>query len=109
MPRYKVLVDDNFHYMDLDARREQGTYETVQDALAVCRGIVDHYLAEKYAPGVSANALYDDYVCFGEDPFIVVLDGVDDPRQILGLELREGALPRDVRGALGGAERDHRR
>jgi hypothetical protein len=78
MPRYKVLVDDNFHYMDLDARREQGTYETVEEALAVCRGIVDHYLAGKYAPGVSTKALYDDYVCFGEDPFIVVLDGVDD-------------------------------
>ena len=60
MPRYRVMVDDNFHYMDIDARREQGTYETVEEALAACRGIVDHGLAEKYTPGVSAEALYDD-------------------------------------------------
>jgi hypothetical protein len=78
MPGHMVLVDDNFHYMELDARREQGTYETAEEALAVCRGIVDQYLAEKYTPGTSVKALYDDYVCFGEDPFIVVLDGVDD-------------------------------
>jgi hypothetical protein len=78
MPRYRVMVDDNFHYMDSDARWEQGTYETVEEALAACRGIVDHSLAEKYTPGVSVEAMYDDYVCFGEDPFIVVLGGVDD-------------------------------
>jgi hypothetical protein len=78
MPRYKVLVDDNFHYMESDARREQGTYETVEEALAVCRGIVDRLLAENCEPGVSAEALYEHYVSFGEDPFIVVLDGVDD-------------------------------
>ena len=78
MPRYRVVVDDNFHYMDPDERREQGTYETVEEALATCRGIVDHSLAENYEPGVSADALYDHYVGFGDDPFIVVLGGADD-------------------------------
>jgi hypothetical protein len=78
MPRYRVAVDDNFHYMESDARWEKGTYETVEEALAVCRGIVDHSLAENYEPGVSAEALYEHYVSFGDDPFIVVLDGVDD-------------------------------
>src|SRR5712664_1507451 len=32
MPRYQVMVDDNFHYQDSDERREQGTYETVEEA-----------------------------------------------------------------------------
>jgi hypothetical protein len=78
MPRYKVMVDDNFHYMESDHRREHGTYETVEEAIATCRGIVDRSLKEGYEPGISAKALYDGYVSFGDDPFIVVLDGTDD-------------------------------
>lgn len=78
MPRYKVMIDDNFHYQDLDERREHGTYETVQEALAACRAIVDRSLAEEYRPGISAEALYDRYTSFGDDPFIMVLDGADD-------------------------------
>jgi len=51
MPRYRVVVDDNFHYMESDARWEKGTYETVEEALAACRGIVDQSLTESYEPG----------------------------------------------------------
>jgi hypothetical protein len=78
MPRYKVLVDDNFHYMDEDERYEHGVYETAEEAIAACRGIVDQSLEEGYKPGISAEALYEGYVSFGDDPFIVVLDGADD-------------------------------
>lgn len=78
MPRYKVMVDDNFHYMDSDERSEDGTYETVEEAIAACRGIVDRSLEGGYEPGISAEALYRGYVGFGDDPFIVVLDGTDD-------------------------------
>jgi hypothetical protein len=78
MPRYRVVVDDNFHYMEPEARREQGTYETVEEALSACRGIVDQSLSESYEPGVSPEALYEHYVSFGDDPFVVVIDGVDD-------------------------------
>ncbi len=77
-PRYKVMVDDNFHYMDPDERREHGVYKTAKKAIAVCRGIVDRSLEQGYRPDISAKALYDGYVSFGEDPFIVVLDGTDD-------------------------------
>jgi hypothetical protein len=69
MPRYRVVVDDNFHYMESDARWEKGTYETIEEALAACRGIVDQSLAENFEPGVSAEALYEHYVSFGDDPF----------------------------------------
>jgi len=78
MPRYRVMVDDNFHYQDLNERREQGIYETADAALAVCRELVDRSLNEQYRPGISAETLYDRYSSFGDDPFIVVLDGVDD-------------------------------
>jgi hypothetical protein len=78
MPRYRVMVDDNFHYQDPDERWEQGTYETLEEALAVCRGLVDQCLKEAYKPGTSAEALYSGYMSFGDDPFIVVIDGADD-------------------------------
>jgi hypothetical protein len=72
------MVDDNFHYQDLSARWEEGVYETVDEALAACRGLVDNSLKEEYRPGISAEALYDRYTSFGSDPFIRVVDGVDD-------------------------------
>jgi hypothetical protein len=78
MPRYRVMVDDNFHYQDADERLEHGTYETLEQALAACRGIVDQSLRHQRRPGISAEALYDRYVSFGDDPFIIVLDGADD-------------------------------
>jgi hypothetical protein len=75
MPRYKVVVDDNFHYQDLNECREQGVYETVEEALAVCRGLVDKSLKEEYRSGISAESLYDRYTSFGDDPFIVDMNG----------------------------------
>jgi hypothetical protein len=78
MPRYKVMVDDNFHYQDPDERREHGVYDTLEEALAVCRSLVDQSLKEGYRPNISAEALYDHYTSFGDDPFVVVIDGVDD-------------------------------
>jgi hypothetical protein len=77
MPRYKVMVDDNFHYQE-DDRFEQGTYETVEQAIAACRAIVDKSLEEEYRPGISSEDLYSRYTSFGSDPFIVVLDGTDE-------------------------------
>jgi hypothetical protein len=77
MPRYKVMVDDNFHYQE-DDRWEQGVYESAERAIAACRGIVDKSLEEGYRPGISAKKLYDHYASFGDDPFVVVLDGADE-------------------------------
>jgi hypothetical protein len=78
MPRYSVMVDDNFHYMDATERREHGTYDTLEEALAVCRAIVEQSLINGYRPGMTADALYSGYVAFGDDPFIVVAGGSDD-------------------------------
>lgn len=78
MPRYKIFVDDNFHYQDTEERYEDRTYDRLEDALARCREIVDQSLAAGFNPGMSAQALYERYVGFGEDPFIVVFDGEDE-------------------------------
>ena len=68
---FRVLVDDNFHYMDVDARTTLGDFETLEAAVAAAKALVDDWLASGYQPGMSADKLYQDYTFFGEDPFIV--------------------------------------
>jgi hypothetical protein len=75
MTRYRVMVDDFFHYQDAEERRTEGTYETLAEALAACYRIVDRSLEEEYRPGITAAALYERYMSFGDDPFIDALDG----------------------------------
>jgi hypothetical protein len=71
MPPYTVMVDDNFHYMDKDERREHGTFSTVEEALQACRTLVDEWLAHNHQPGMTADKLIELYAFFGDDPFIV--------------------------------------
>ncbi|MBR0851874.1 hypothetical protein JQ543_29335 [Bradyrhizobium diazoefficiens] len=67
---YVVFVDDNFHFMDEDERYKHGEYATLEEAEAQCRMIVDDFLESQYKPGMSAAALFEQYMAFGEDPFI---------------------------------------
>ena len=69
--KFKVLVDDNFHFSDESARTDAGEYSTAEDALACAKRIVDTYLTGAYRSGMSAKKLYEQYVTFGEDPYIV--------------------------------------
>jgi guanosine-3',5'-bis(diphosphate) 3'-pyrophosphohydrolase len=68
--RYRVLVDDNFHYMDEDERYELGVFATADEAIAACKRIVDEHLACAFEPGMTAQELYDACTSFGEDPFV---------------------------------------
>ncbi|SPJ15818.1 hypothetical protein SBDP2_560001 [Syntrophobacter sp. SbD2] len=69
--KYKVLVDDNFHYMDEDERYALGEFDTAEDAIAACKKIVDECLRRSHKPGITSKELFEGYVGFGEDPFIV--------------------------------------
>jgi hypothetical protein len=71
--RYTVLVDDNFHYQDEDERYELGRFETAAEAVAACQRRIDENLSWLHAqrPGSSPAELYESYVIFGEDPFVV--------------------------------------
>lgn len=42
----------------------------MEEALAAAKGIVDEFLQKEYRPGMTAEELYDQYVSFGDDPFI---------------------------------------
>jgi hypothetical protein len=67
---YKVLVDDNYHYMDKDARYAHGEFETLEAAVTSAKEIVDDFLLGAYEPGMSADFLYTKYTSFGDDPWI---------------------------------------
>jgi hypothetical protein len=73
---YKVIVDDNFHFMDEQERTTHGEFETLSAAIEACRQIVDDCLASAYKAGMSAEDLYSKYESFGEDPWISGADGV---------------------------------
>jgi hypothetical protein len=74
MSRYKIMIDDNFHYMDEDHRYEWKRFPTVDEAVAECKRIVDSDLAGYMKPGITAAELYDYYTSFGDDPFIMAVD-----------------------------------
>ena len=68
MSPYQVMVDDNFHYGDEDERSEYGIYPTAEEALAICRKLVDAALLAEYRDGQTAEALFERYSSFGDDP-----------------------------------------
>jgi hypothetical protein len=72
MTKYSVLIDDNFHYMDESERVHHGVFDTADEAIAACKRIVDECLDAM--PAVTADELYEKYVMFGDDPFIVPVD-----------------------------------
>jgi hypothetical protein len=77
MPAYKVLIDDNFHYMDESERIEHGVFATAADAIAACQRIVEDSLRDLLEPGMTPTELHVAYTLFGSDPFIVSVDGAE--------------------------------
>ncbi len=69
--KYRVFVDDNFHFMDESERYKFGEFDTCEEAVAVSMKIVDEFLEKGYKKGMSFKELYEGYIGFGEDPFII--------------------------------------
>jgi hypothetical protein len=76
---YKVLIDDNFHFMNEEYRSTGGVFATADEAVAACKLIVDECLSPMLQPGMTAAALYEQYEGFGDDPFVVPVDPNDVP------------------------------
>ncbi len=72
---YRVLIDDNFHYMDPEHRYSGPDFDALDDALQHCKAIVDDFLASAYGDGMSAKELVEQYRLFGEDPFVIGGEG----------------------------------
>ena len=76
MSRYKVMVDDNFHYGDGDERSDHAVFSTAAEALDVCSRLVDESLLAEYKDGETPEQLFERYMSFGDDPFVVALEDV---------------------------------
>ena len=72
--KYKVFIDDNFHYMDESHRYKLGEYNSLEKAINACKKIVDEFLLENYKPGMTSGELLAQYSLYGEDPFIIGVD-----------------------------------
>ncbi|MFM0192129.1 hypothetical protein PQQ65_03475 [Paraburkholderia strydomiana] len=70
-----MFVDDNGHYSDAEYRSGPRVFETADAALAEARWIVDKCLDELHERGMTARALFERYMHFGEDPWLVPWDG----------------------------------
>ena len=76
MPYYRVLINDNAHFMDESERSDYGVFNNLNEALVACKEIVDDELNTMCRPGMSAQELYRLYVAFGPDPFVVPLNSL---------------------------------
>ena len=71
MTDFELFVDDNYHYMDEESRYTVGSFASYSEALAKAKAIVDEFLEDSHQPGMTSKELFEGYVGFGEDPFIV--------------------------------------
>jgi hypothetical protein len=77
MSGYRVMIDDNFHYMDKEERVELGVFVTAEEAVAASKEVVDASLSHLFRPEMTAEQLLEQYHLFGEDPFVLAATGVE--------------------------------
>ncbi|ABU56442.1 hypothetical protein [Roseiflexus castenholzii] len=68
---FRVIVADNVRFMDERENYEYGTFDGLEAAIAAAKQIVDECLESAYTPAMSAADLYQHYVNFGEEPYII--------------------------------------
>ena len=98
MPGYRVMIDDNFHFMEQDERAEHGTFNTAADAIAAAKALVDASLKHLFKPGMAADALLEEYFAFGQDPFVMAPPGGEHV-VFFGLGSRGGTRGKPLQGA----------
>jgi len=67
---YRVFYEDKFLYMDEESTVNAGEFKNPDDAIACAKEIVDHCLNQSFKARSRANALYSDYIKFGNEPII---------------------------------------
>ena len=73
--KYRVYVDDNYHYMDEGERYAVGSYSLLEEAIERCKEITIKSLEDLIEKGITPEKLHAQWSMFGEDPFIVGGDG----------------------------------
>jgi len=57
--------------MDESERTDHGIFATAEEAVAACKAIVDDDLITMCKPGTSEKELYERYLGFGQDAFVM--------------------------------------
>lgn len=71
--KYRVLVVDNFHYMEEDNTYEHGQFESYEEALSAAKKIVEESVAShKYDLHMHRQ--------FGDDAILMCPPGTEHPR-----------------------------
>jgi len=68
--KYKVFVDDNYHYMDEGERYPVGSFKSLAEACEKCEELTIKSLKHLYEQGMTPDKLRAQWALFGEDPFI---------------------------------------
>ena len=68
--KYKVCIDDNYHYMDESERYSAGFYDSLEEAIAKCKAMTIASLESFYEKGITPEKLSAQWAMFGEDPYI---------------------------------------
>ncbi len=71
MSKYTVFVDDNYHFMEEGERYKLGEFDTYEAAVAACKTIVDEFFGEIEDKTLSFSELWEGYMMYGDDPFVV--------------------------------------
>lgn len=69
--KYKVIIDENFHFMDENERYRSGGYQTFEDAVNKCKQILDEFLTDAKSVNDTPESLYMTWRMYGENPFVV--------------------------------------
>ncbi len=75
---FRVIVAENSHYMDEKQYWVAGSFDALEEAVAMAKQIVDTSLEEAFKAGGSEKEFYEHYLRWRFDPFIKAIDGPQD-------------------------------
>lgn len=76
--RYEVIVAENASFMDESEHWAAGSFDTLEEAIAEAKKLVDISLAEAFKAGGSEKEYFEHYVRWGFDPFIKATGELQD-------------------------------
>lgn len=85
--RFHVESYDNYNMEDW---MTNGEFDSADAAIACAQGVINKFLANYSAPGISASDLYTSFLCHGEVPCIHNSEGLRfEPYEYLKRRIRE--------------------
>ena len=91
--KYKVFVDDNYHYGSDSDRMSAGSYRSLKRAIKKCQKITISSLKHLCEEGITPEKLSAQWSMFGDDAFIVGGDSVHfSAREFVTTELCQSII-----------------